>query len=343
MKIQGCIVLFASISMVFVDTLAMFDDSLCTKLATSQVINMVPMRDYLTGRQKVVCFTSDVFLVSLENGLKAVFKTCEALHGAYAEVAAYKASRFLDIDLVPPTIIRTINDQTGSLQLFIESSFDLTESDEKYDWALEHADGDNVANLKMFCFVFGQWDTGRHNLLVAKSGDSLKFVAIDNAGIADRQYVHYGEYPFVKIREHKRFDTQDWGANFPFDKAEMLKKVDAKTLYSLFKGVVGEERCHNLSKKTVRYVFYRNALWIQHSAAKAFSYTSYYPSAMVEKLKSLTSETLRSDIFGHVPPNYFLTDDYLEAILERRDQLIAHYEISEKSTVCPLLIFQNAR
>ena len=39
-----------------------------------------------------------------------------------AEVAAYELDRLLELDMVPPTVIREIDDERGSLQLWVEGS-----------------------------------------------------------------------------------------------------------------------------------------------------------------------------------------------------------------------------
>lgn len=286
----------------------------------------MPMSDFLRSKGKSVDFENNVQLVELAGNIKAVFKPCEEddLRDAYAEVAAYKASRFLNIDLVPPTFMRTIDGLTGSLQLYIETDLDALDP-EVYRSALAQADKDSVANLKIFCFVFGQWDTGAHNLLITHNENSLTLVAIDNSGIANRQYVRYGENPFVRMCYDERFDTHDWNSTFPFDKACTSSKNDEQALYELFGHIIPTSRCRKLARRNFKYIIFRNSLWIQfHAGKQAFSYTSYYPIETIAKLKNLTYDILKNSIFDHVTDSSFLTDEYLMAILERRDQLIAH-------------------
>ena len=56
-------------------------------------------------------------------------------------------------------------------------------------------------NLKVFYFVFGQVDSGSHNLLAYRDKFTKKSypIAIDNSAIRGCQHVRYGELPFVKV------------------------------------------------------------------------------------------------------------------------------------------------
>ncbi len=66
---------------------------------------------------------NEVFLVTLENGIQAIWKPHQEVwfSNYRAEILAYELDQLFGFNLVPPTIERTINGQKGSLQLFIKS------------------------------------------------------------------------------------------------------------------------------------------------------------------------------------------------------------------------------
>lgn len=306
---------------------------LCSMLETSPVTSSMPMRDHLISQGKIVEFHNAVLLLSLESGIQAVFKPClddtDVLNDSYAEVAAYKACTFMGFDFVPPTVIRTIDGHTGSLQLFVKTNIDPL-ANNAFKLALEQANPDDVANLKIFYFVFGQWDTGPHNILLKSDEISTKLIAIDNSGICNRQYVRYGELPFVRIVYHEDLNTSD-DANqaFSFDAVQAIKNPTEQELNSRFKGCISPAQCKRWARrKILRYILYDNSIWLQfHAGDDSFekSFTTHYPEATIERLKLLTLEVLKNDIFGHAPDSLLLDKNYLNAILERRDQILAHY------------------
>lgn len=296
-------------------------------LQTGKVITQQPMGQVLDSQGKKKEFDNEVFLVTLDNGLKAVFKP-DDMGAACAEIAAYQASLKLGFPYkIPPTTIRTIDDRTGSLQLFIETSIDPL-APGIYGQALKEVDPEALANLKIFYFVFGQWDSGPHNLLICKDQGKTSFVAIDNAAIQSMQYVRYGELPFVRVSYSDALHTNDWDQPFPFDRAQEVKHP-SKELRKKFGNIFPEHFYNSLekhSKQPLRYVIYRNALWKQyHAFDDGFvkSHSKFCPQQTRKALEMLNLAMLR-ELFPTVKGADFVTDDYLNAILERRDQVLQH-------------------
>lgn len=67
------------------------------------------------------------------------------------EIAAYELDKYLGLDLVPPAVPRTINDTTGSLQIFVENA--IRESDRKRENIIPadpEAFNQTMADLKVF-------------------------------------------------------------------------------------------------------------------------------------------------------------------------------------------------
>ncbi len=247
------------------------------------------------------------------------------MQDAKAEVIAYKASVLLGFPYIPPTILTEINGQKGSLQLFVETSLDLLQPG-AYKSVLQQADKDDLAALKLFYFIFGQWDSGAHNLLALKRGEKTYLIAIDNSGICNRQFVRYGELPFVRVFYDAKLDTDDWDKPFPFDSAKTIENPTSERLKNAFGDKVSESFFASKNGKPYerfyRYVVYQNSIWRQfHSHSESFvkSYTKECPINVQEAIKKLDLETLKG-LFSLAKDEDFLTEKYLASILERRDQ-----------------------
>ncbi|NDA91342.1 MAG: hypothetical protein EBY20_10695, partial [Alphaproteobacteria bacterium] len=85
-------------------------------LKTAKVTDIKPMKEVLIEQGKKAEFDGQVFLITLENGVQAVFKSLplDDQGDAKAEVAAYQASVYLGFPYIPPTVLRKINGMTGS-------------------------------------------------------------------------------------------------------------------------------------------------------------------------------------------------------------------------------------
>lgn len=306
-------------------------------LKNSAIKKIISMRDFLHSTGKKAEFENVVKLVTLADGTKAVFKPIppDDMGDAHAEVAAYKASKFLGFPDIPPTIIRKINDEIGSLQLYIEPSMDIPTPSE-YKEILQMVASDEVANLKLFYFVFGQWDSGPHNLIIQKRERKFHLVAIDNSGIRSRQYVKYGDPPFVRVCYSDTLQTDDWHLPFPYDQVQTLQNPSYENLKKSIGEKFPEKIIKNLSrfKNSMNYIIYKNSLWIQfHAFDPHFvrSYTDVYPEKTIESLKRLNKNQLLN-IFSEAKGADFLTKDYIEAILERRDQVLKHINEGRNSS-----------
>jgi len=88
-------------------------------LRTADVVSIADIGTGVTNPKKVV-------LQKGEQTLAAAFKPIKmGRQGGFwesyqAEVAAYKLDRLLGLDMVPPTVVRRINGDNGSLQLWID-------------------------------------------------------------------------------------------------------------------------------------------------------------------------------------------------------------------------------
>jgi hypothetical protein len=307
-------------------------------LKTVPVKSTVSMRDFLISKGQKANFDNKVTLVILEDGTKAVFKPVPQndLGDAHAEVAAFKASQWLGFPEIPPTIIRKIKNEIGSLQLYVEPTLDSLQLG-VYEEVLKKVSSESLANLKLFYFIFGQWDTGPQNLIIRKELDGVHLVAIDNGGIKNRQYVRYGELPFVRICYSDVLKTKDWHLPFPYEKVKIINNTSFETLSEILGNKFPKKILENLSRYTapLPYAIYKNSLWIQfHKSDPAFvmSHTTVYPKKTIDTLKRLNKKEL-DKIFSEAQGLDFLTKDYIESILERRDQVMKAYEsVNDKKT-----------
>ncbi|KKT01445.1 MAG: hypothetical protein UV79_C0011G0001, partial [candidate division TM6 bacterium GW2011_GWF2_43_17] len=169
-------------------------------LQNAPIIAQEPMASYLKRSGFKADFSNKVYIVTFANKAQAVFKPeeYEVDPLPYAEEAAYNASVFLGFPHIPPTTIRTIKDQTGSLQLFVKTDIDLLQNGAFHSF-LQRVDQEEFALLKIFYFVFGQWDTSPGNLLSIERENKILPVCIDNGTIKYLQVGPYGTMPFVVV------------------------------------------------------------------------------------------------------------------------------------------------
>ncbi|WP_341761245.1 hypothetical protein [Candidatus Tisiphia endosymbiont of Thecophora atra] len=298
-------------------------------LKTSTIHHIEPMRKFLAEKGKKAEFNGEVFLVTLDDQVKAVFKKLPAddLGDAQAEVAAYQASLILGFPHIPPTVMRKINGMTGTLQLYIDTKIDPLVPEE-YEKALQEVSIKDQMNLRTFYFIFGQWDSGSHNLLIFKDINKTYFIAIDNSGIRNRQYVKLGELPFVRVLYSDKLNTNDWDKPFPFDKAEVIDLPNEEKLKQRFKKQIPPTFYKNFQSYNhpFRFVIYQNSLWIQyHAFDKSFiiSYPTQCYDDTIKAIKKLDLPLLRK-IFIAAKGSDFLNNSYLNSILERRDQVLRY-------------------
>ena len=113
------------------------------------------------------------------------------------EVAAYRLSRLLGLELVPPTVLRTLDGREGSLQLWVENAF--TEADAILAKRPVFGASRHLQRqvLKVFDALIYNFDRHQNNLLY---GDDGRIWAIDHtrsfkrlAELADRREIYLCE------------------------------------------------------------------------------------------------------------------------------------------------------
>ena len=198
-----------------------------------------------------------IFILFFDNNLKAVFKPSEP-HDREKSILAYRFSNFMEFYFIPPTVIRTIDGETGPVQLFVEgnsiglltaarnSSFMSTlfnafripyffsgrgkKKATEISMSDNHNDTFNRQNLSeiqksdiyIYYFVLGNTDPGPSDILISRRCKLP--VLIDNDDI-ELTYHSYGDYPYTPFLADKDLDissTEDF-KTFPLNKVQFLK------------------------------------------------------------------------------------------------------------------------
>lgn len=138
------------------------------------------------GGENKSCF------VEFTNGEKAVFKpangeevfTNAIPHTFYKrERAAYLVDLFLDLHIVPPTVIKEIDEEIGSVQQFVPDTvayYDIEYDENKKNEREEKSFREQMKTLWIFDLFIHNNDRHQGNLLCSKTDKKLSIHAIDN-------------------------------------------------------------------------------------------------------------------------------------------------------------------
>lgn len=294
-------------------------------LATDPVASMIPMEEHLRSIGKNADFHSRVFLVTLQSGMRAVFKP-GPYRRAMTEPIASRIAADLGFPDVPPAVIRIINEELGSLQLYVQSSYDTLEGD-TYDTAWNAVPELDRANYMIFAFIFGQWDIGPENQIFVHENGTTRLFAIDNEHIIKQQYVQrYGEAPFVwraAITEAPENITTNALTKFPFHEAQTLKHPTMQQLVELFGTALAHE-LRQFTKGVRRYVLYRQSLWIQYPHVR-IPFSERIPLQTLTKIETISAEKIK-DWFTAPNGTCMINDDHIAQILERKSMILSYFK-----------------
>lgn len=294
------------------------------QLSTEKIISQVPMEEFLLSKGHIAHFTSAVYLVKFSTGIEAVLKLTDTSwpRDAIAEVAAYKASQFLGIHLVPPTVLYNREGLAGSIQYYVEPSFDLM-FEYNYEEARQRASAEDLANIELFYFIFGQWDPDPSNLIAVEVQNRVHFALIDNAAIGYRQKTRYGDYPFVLCFPDTIFSEKTYQEAFPFDNIKQLPP-DIKVWQNEFGAILCESQIKQICQlrwSPVNFVIWNGNFWRQYRFGSP-SYTDFYPLKTMEKIRELNCKKLQE--FYNNELGFVFNDEYFNEIMDRRDQVVRY-------------------
>lgn len=63
--------------------------------------------------------TGENYVITFKSGVKAIYKPLTGIHDPRKEVAVYRVDRLLGLNIVPLTVLRTIDGKVGSMQYFV--------------------------------------------------------------------------------------------------------------------------------------------------------------------------------------------------------------------------------
>ena len=293
------------------------------RLQDQKIVQLIPMRDYLHKNYLSVRFKHEVYVAILADGLKAVFKPEQTLMGAYAEVAAYRASTWLGLRLVPPTVLKKYKNQQGSLQFLIEPSTINDPQGSKLS-------SKTRSDIMLFYFIFGQLDAGaKHQLIQVNQGKAYCGL-IDNATMIYKHKVMYGDFPFMCIGCYKsKPQTCNSSGPFPFDQQKNLYNPTLKALREAFGRLIPEKMVQYLASKQynpLTYCIWHDALWVKKTRTEnkqvGPNYTTTYYKSTLDQYKKLTKKVLEEIWAEALHANTCYTNDIIDLILERRDQVL---------------------
>lgn len=306
--------------------------SLEQQLETAAVVSAQSLDSALTDWDG----SNEYDLLTLEGGLKGVFRSEDEPWGSRAEVAAYRIDRELGTELVPPTVERTLKrselgeawpwaeleQRPGSLQLFVEGARPTRPQDKSQP---------DLANSEILCFVLGRYDNHDANLLVDPEG---RLVLVDFEGALDHQMVRYGDFPFIKRGGfHASPDGVTGDQPFPFEQPRQLVDPSLEQIQQTFGPWWGQywsqgmellyRLLDGIPERTVPYVVWDNRLWVQvRVRSRHPAHTDLYPQSTLEALSRLSQPRLL-ELLGEP-----FTPAHARRMLERASQVL---EAAQKS------------
>lgn len=299
-------------------------------IKSGKVVRIRDMHDVLAERDQEDNFTTEVYLIELNNGIKAVFKPEYELWNSYGEVAGYRYARWLGIDFVPPTVIRAVNIdgelRYGSAQLYVANATNGGTLNLSWTKILKKFSARDRRAIVAFLFSVGQWDYGHTNILLQGGRNP---VLPDNGALSSLLKHRLGEHEYRKAGRKKgaRLKQVQFNEAFPYDSPRLLINPSLEEMRKVFGDYMSKAKIENLYKKkdhftdqTFRYVVWNNTLWIQESKKwKTPLKVDSIDSDILEKLRVTDAEILMREVFYDLP---IFTSLHIEAILERIRQLI---------------------
>lgn len=295
-------------------------DALEQRLLNQNIVKLVDMRSYLISNGITPSFSHEVYLAIMEDGLKAVFKPEKKLHRAYAEVAAYKASKLLELRLVAPTVIKSYKGLKGSLQFFVEFPKPTDDPDK-----LSKVSKKDIVNMRLFCFIFGKGGTRAANMLVCPDELKSHIIVIDNAGMYSYQYIEYGDFPFhYQGGAYKGGNAKD---NFPFDKQKTIYKPTIKEIKSIFSRYTTTDKIKKIRKTSAKYgslnyCIWKGSIWVKKIVRTGLNYTDIYYKSILKRYTKLDRDLLEKIWSDGLAGDKKRFSNLIELIIQRRDQVL---------------------
>ena len=296
-----------------------------------------------------------VYLLSFDNNIKAVFKPNRSLLDQASALRAYYFSQALNLKLVPPTIIRTIDKKRGVVQLFIENT--VTDDIENYINSYQKG------AIYLFQTILGEFDPAKINLLVQKECDSPAL--IDNEKNLEWLILsQYQDFPFLLALEKYNNYTESIKTksyqDFPFHDFKTIKNFSSfsKNNPPYFNLDIKNDRKAAIARRKIEeflfkegriipplhndslyYIYWKNMIWVQMNIEKfSFLYKRFSifttSKKNIKKFKLLSYRDLK--YLNDSIKKYFNKKEQEELVkelkifnhflLHRRDLILKNYE-----------------
>jgi len=335
-NMTSLLILFA----VFFFTLApgFCQPALQEQLVAQPIRRAQPLQQYLEQGGNAWEGSNTLWLLELRNGLKAVFRSENEPWGSQAEIAGFRFTRWLGLDIVPITVFRGFHSsewpegqpwpfptsyRTGSLQVFVPALPATAEQAQAMDGLFK-------ADMEVVSFVMGRYDNHLGNLLMDSAGRAWM---VDFENSLELQQVRYGQFPYAR-RGTRRANLPSLSAlqPFPFDAPQSMSDPSLEQIQQKFspwwtfwpEGMKNlYTRTQSLPDKTLNYAIWDHYLWIQVQAqSRRPAFTTIYRSSTMRRLADLDSKILRELL----PAPY--TQDHIRGILERTAQVLKAWRAS---------------
>ncbi len=274
--------------------------------------------------------------ITLQDGTKGVFKS-ESLQQAVAEVAAYKLARLLGIDLVPPTVMVSLDGKMGSFQYLIESPTSGFDSQFNKN-RVSKVDPISKSLMEIFYIVSGNWDAHPGNRIEDSVGG---LGLIDNEAITRAQFYRYGEIPWIPLFQIGKKDKTEFEIpmtdGFPFDNAKRFHKPTLDDVLS----VIGSKPydIEKIKQKlpwyqnetgNIGFIEWNNILWVQLDIAPYYfpRIPEVIPQRILKNLQQISIDDLRivlQEPFREIGGHQVFNEAHLIRMKQRIDSLIANW------------------
>jgi hypothetical protein len=317
-----------------------FADSILVKLQNENPTKIIPMHEHLKTLNINALYTSEVYYLEFDDGLKAIFKThpddVENTKQNEAELMSYRLASALELNFVPRTCIRTLiidsTFKTGCIKEYIDESLKF-KNDKNFISFLENYTQENDQNLdkinalKIFYFILGQYDCSHHNLLITQNGEDYNFHAIDNGEIHKKLYVQLGNAPFT---QRGYIDNENsWQKNFPFEDIQEYTSAILENFRSKFNQLPDYfiENIKNFEKnnpgKPFRFLHYKDFIWLEIDDENIdffWKKITHCPISLKEKITSwIKNPKQLNDLFKNIG---FYDKPYKDLLFNRLNQVL---------------------
>ena len=260
-----------------------------------------------------------IFVLFYHNGLKAIFKTnySENLFDIHKRISAYNISKFLNLKIVPPAVMKNIDGQWGAVELFVENIKDYPPE------YIDNLSPIQKSNLYVYTFITGIIDLSYSNILISKK--CFLPVIIDNDE-SNFVLMEYGKIPYRRFpinREYSVLDKRSFKVA-PFEKAVIFKKPSFEAIEDTFPGLTFKYknmiRKKLLLNKSISYFKYKTFYFISfpedlHKHLLPIKKYSDYSPQTIKRVKLLDERAIKSLAIDNLKES----TTFVDGILHRRE------------------------